>query len=182
MGFHILESTKVMAPQPKKVTDLSNELILKVVSNLRGPDKVCCALSNHLLYDVIKPHIKEKGFERLADLCPKPNKSLLTLSGDSRFEELMRRLILWMPQIELRNTLMNTKQGLRALRSISEWPNKGFATSSQRDVALKMVKWQAQFEDKYKEAVDIMNLKVNIAEDKYDLEVERRKFRKQFER
>lgn len=152
-----------MASRCTKITDLSNELILNVVSNLRGPDKVCCALSNRLFYNLIKHQVKAQGFHRLDDLCPKLIDPFLDLSGNTRFEELMRRLVLWMPEVDLRHTLMNTVIGLNALQHISEWPKKGHSTRHYRDTALMMVKWQAQFEDKHEKAVKRLQVKVNNA-------------------
>lgn len=153
-----------MAPRSRKMlSNLSNELLLEVASYLSGPDKVCFALTSLLHYDTVKHQMKAIRKPRLVDLCPRPKKDFLDLYGKTKFETLMRRLVVWMPTATLRNVLMNTSLGNRALRVLLEWPSKGYYTPHRNNMAVKMCKWQQKFDEDLRDAVKIAKAKERIA-------------------
>lgn len=158
------ELLRIMAsPSSKRLSDLSNEIILEIASYLSGPDKVCFALTKHLHYDVVQDQLKSDQKHKLVDICPKPKKPFLNIYGKSPFEVLMRRLVVWMPDAALRNVLMNTNCGNNALRLLLEWPSKGHYSPYRDRMVVKLCKWQKEFDELHRAAVNIAYAKKRIA-------------------
>ena len=91
-------------PPTPDLRGLPTEIKRQIISKLEPVDKVCVGLAHSHLYEFV---LTTTRWPILAAPIQRPRDEGLSLYGDSRFETLVRRLILYLPQSTITRSLHN---------------------------------------------------------------------------